>query len=161
MAGWWLALAPTTLLLNGFPLPAGQTIETLIGVVRVALTGGSLVSYGARRLCRHRALARRGARAPGSILCLWATGGATLLEQPLLISGNPERPIVAVSPTDSLAGPHRVGQAITVPYDPKDPSDVCIASRLLLWGQPLLAVVLGVGYLALLTAYVLRPWFST
>ena len=151
-------MVPTLPLLTVFPSSRGGAIEVLVGVLFVALTGGWLVRDGVRGLHRHWTLARRGSRAPGDVLAVRPTGGCTLLEQPLLIFTTPEKPVVALSPEASLPGLFRPGRAVTVLYDPNNPNDACVASRGFLWGQPLLALVLGIGYLTLFFGYILRPW---
>ncbi len=151
-------MVPTVPLLAEFPPSRGGTIEVLVGLLFVALTGGWLVHDGVRGLHRHWTLARSGSRAPGDVIGVRPTGGCMLLDQPLLMFTTPEKSVVALSPEASLPGLCRPGRTVTVLYDPNNPTDACVGSRGLLWVQPLLALVLGIGYLVLFFGYMLRPW---
>lgn len=150
---------PTTRLFCGCVPPAGGAADALLGVVVVAATAGALLRYGFGQLRRNWAFARRAARARGHILCLWAGwGGDVLLRYPLLGYETADgRPVVAPSPRGGFPGPLRAGRAVAVLYDPAAPDDACLASRWLLWGQPLLAALLGGLWLALLAACALAP----
>jgi hypothetical protein len=134
-------------------------VDAFLGVVVTVATAGALLRYGLGQLRRNWAFARRAVRAPGRILCLWAGwGGDVLLRYPLLGYETPAgRPVVTPSLCGGFPGPLRAGRAVTVLYDPAAPDDACLASRWLLWGQPLLAALLGGLWLALLAACALGP----
>ena len=148
-----------TLVFCGCVPSVGGVADALLGVVVTVATAGALLRYSLGQLRRNWALVRRAARARGHVLCLWAGwGGAVLLRYPLLSYEGPGgRAVVAPSTRGGFPCPCRAGQAVTVLYDPAAPDDACLASRWLLWGQPLLAALLGGLWLTLLAICTVRP----
>ena len=148
-------MAPTAPLFWACAPPAGGAADALLGVVVAAATAGALLRYGLGHLWRNWAFARRAARAPGRIVA-WCDD--VLVRYPLLRYETPEgRSVLAHSRCGSVLCPRRAGEAVTVLYDPAAPDDACPASRWLLWGQPLLAALLGGLCLVLLAACALAP----